>query len=133
MEKTSGRAVVMGCACVITSKLTCEQIENFRRYHPEALVMRGEDSSEVVFTMDIDDGPGSISREKAVYSRTKTPDGKATITVILDPEIEDKVETVRDKLGPALLLLEELERQMLEMVEPIQEEIAKLDGMISQL
>lgn len=133
MEKTMSRATIMGCACVITSSLTCEQIEAFKKFHPEALEMKGEGSDEALFTIDINDGPGSFEGGKAVFSRTKTQDGKATITILLDPDIEDKQELVRKTIGPGLLLLKEMEQHLLEAVEPLKEEIQKLDGMISWL
>lgn len=49
----------------------------------------------------------------ATYGKTKSADGKATITIILDPEAEDKVGMVQEKLGPALLKLDELESQII--------------------
>ena len=37
------RAVVMGCACVIFSSLTPDEIKRFKALHPEALKMEKEE------------------------------------------------------------------------------------------
>ncbi len=132
MEERFGRAVILGCACVINSRLTVEQYEQFRRYHPEALKLVDEDD-RVLFSVDLDDGPGHIRQEEACFSRTRTPDGKATITVVIDPEIEDKAETVRDRFAAALLHLDELEEHLLEKVGELEEEVKKVEGMISHI
>ena len=129
MENEFRRAVVMGCACVITSRLTVEEIQNFKHYHPEALTMVDE-NDKAVFSIDINENPGSLEDRKAVYSTTKTPDGKATITIVLDPDAEDKVELVRKHLGAALLRLEELEDSLLTKIGDLNEEVRKVDEMI---
>ena len=130
MDRKFNRAVILGCACVITSRLTCEQYEMYSRYHPEALKMADEDGN-VIFTVEIDqDGPGSILPDKACFSRTKTPDGKATITVVIDPEIEEKVKVITERFGSALLHLEELEEHLLEKAGELEEEVRKVEGMV---
>ena len=129
MENGFRRAVVRGCACVITSRLTVEEIENYKHYHPDALTMVDEDD-KAVFSIDIDENPGSLEDRKAVYSNTKTPDGKATITIVLDPDAEDKAELVRKHLGAALLRLEKLEDSLLSKTDDLKEEMRKIDRMI---
>ncbi len=104
----------MDCAYVITSSLTVEQLENFRRYRPEALELTDEMTGNVVFSEDIGEGPGSIRDGKATFSRTKTAEGKATITLLLDPEVEDKAGLIREKVGSSLMALEKLEARLLE-------------------
>ncbi len=132
MEERFGRAVILGCACVIISRLTVERYEQFRRYHPEALKLVDEDDN-VLFSVDLDDGPGHIEPESACFSRTKTPDGMATITVVIDPEIEDKAEAIRDRFASALLHLDELEEHLLEKIGELEEEVRKVEEMISHI
>lgn len=132
MENEFRRAVVMGCACVITSRLTVEQIEKFKRYMPEMFVMVDEEG-ETVFTLDIDsETPGMLSKDKAVYSTTKTPDGKATITIVIDPDAEDKAELVKKHFGTPLLMLDEIENALLSCQDALDEKIRVIDGMISR-
>ena len=131
MENEFRRAVVMGCACVITSRLTVEQIENFKRYMPETLIMVDEEG-KAVFTVDIGDAAGSLEENKAVYSNTKAPDGKATITIVIDPDAEDKPGLIKKHFGAALLRLEEIEQVMLSNMDDLNDVIKKIDGLISR-
>ena len=122
----------MGCACVITSGLTVEQLDSFVKYHPEALKMWDEDRNELLFSVGLEDGPGHITEHEAVFSRTKVPGGKATITIVIDPEVEDKAKCIRERLGKGLLRLDEVEEHLAGMSGNLEEEIRKIDGMISQ-
>ena len=131
MENVFRRAVVMGCACVITSRMTVEQIEKYVVYHPEALCLVDEDD-KTVFEVALEDGPGHIEAHKAGYSRTKTPDGRATITVVIDPEAEDKSALVLKHFGKALMHLEELEDQLLKRAGELEEEVSSIKALISQ-
>lgn len=133
MEQMMKRATIMGCACVITSRLTVDQIDGFRKYLPEVLKLTEETSGMELFSIGLDDGPGSILEKKATFSRTRTPDGMATITLLLDPEVEDKAELVRDKIGKSLLALERLEGLLLEKLEDLTNTIHRMDEMICRL
>ena len=133
MEKMTKRATIMGCACVITSKLTVEQIEDFRKYLPDALKLMDEACGKEEFSIELDDGPGSIVDGKATYSRTKTPDRMATITLLLDPEIEDKAEMVRTRIGASLIALDRLEARLLDQLGELADTMHQMDEMIGQL
>ncbi len=126
------KAVIMGAACVIFSSLTPEEVDRFKAYRPESLILVDEEREEI-FTLDIDDGPGNLSNEKAVLSRAKSAEGKATITIVLDPEAEDKLDLVKKKLGPAMLRLEALENQLLGMTGDLEETETRIKSMFSQL
>ena len=113
MNMTGARALLMGCACVVRSMLTPEQIEKFCIYDPEALV-KTNSAGEEIFRIDLDgELPGSITPERAVFSKVKTTDGKATITVMIDPECVDRKAAVMEIVGPGLRQLEEMEPQLL--------------------
>ena len=133
MEKMTKRVIVMGCACVITSFLTVEQIENFRKYLPEALKLTDETSGNEVCSIELDDGPGSIVDGKVTFSRTRTPDGMASITLLLDPEIEDKAEMVKTRIGASLIGLDRLETLLLERLKELESTMCRMDEMICQL
>ena len=133
MEQMAKRATILGCACVITSKLTVGQLENYRKYLPDALKLKDGISGKVVFSIDLEDGPGSIHSEKAFYSRTKTPGGWATATLVLDPEIEDKAELVRKRIGNALITLDQLEDSLLENLQDLRDTMRRMDEMIGQV
>ena len=133
MIGTEARALLMGCACVVKSMLTPEEIEKFCIYHPEALVMKNE-AGEEVFKIDLDgEIPGCITKEAAVFSKVKTVDGKATITVIIDPECEDRKTALLETVGPGLRVLDEMERQLVKMLPDLAEEEKKAWEMFAQL
>lgn len=126
------KVIIAGCACVYFSNLTPEDVDRFKTFAPEALTMYDEDD-EAVFSLDIDDGPGCITLEKAVLSRSKSADGRATVTMLIDPEKEDKLGLIREKIGSALLRLEEMEMCLLEKADKLKERQDKVDVMIRQL
>ena len=126
------KAIVMGCACVVISGLTPEEIDRFRRYDPEALTLKRD--GETVYTVEIDrEGPGSLEEDKAVYSAVKSANGKATITILLDPGAEDKAKLVQDRLGAPLLKLKELEEQILGRKDQLRETEKSVDELITRL
>ena len=124
------KAVVMGCACVIISDLTPEELDNFKKYMPEALTLVDPDSPDSSFSLDIDDGPGHIADTMAAYSRVKSADGKATITVIIDPDADDVLELVQDTIGPSLLKLDKLEKKLLDQREQLAETESTMKSLI---
>lgn len=107
------KAVVVGCVCVVISDLTPEQIESYKNYQPYLLTMSDENSLQDAFTLDMDDGPGHLDDSGAVFSRTKSADGKATITILVDPAEEDKMAMARNMLGSAMLKLQTMEQMLL--------------------
>ncbi len=125
------KAMLVGCACVVFSELTPEEINRFKMYQPEALKLVDEDNPEDVFTLDIDDGPGHVEETGAVYSRTKSANGKATITILLDPEEENKLELAQKKIGRMLVKLQKLEEKLSERVDVVAEVENKANAMIS--
>ena len=126
------KAVIMGAACVIFSSLTPEEVDRFKAYRPESLILMDEDGEEI-FTLDIDNGPGNLSNEKAVLSRAKSAEGKATITILLNPEAEDKLDLVMKNLGPAMLRLETLENQLLGMTGDLEATETRIKSMFAQM
>ncbi len=131
--KVGSKAVVMGCACVIFSSLTPDEIKRFKTFHPEALKMKDEDDGSMVFSIDIENGAGSLLPEAATFSNVTSADGKATITVLLDPDIEDPMGAVKDRLGKPLMNLIEMEEQLMKMLPNLKEEEEKIDAQITRL
>lgn len=130
--KNGSKAVVMGCACVIFSSLTPDEIKRFKAFHPEALQMKDEDDG-TVFSIDIENGAGSLLPEGATFSNVTSADGKATITVLLDPDIEDPMDAVKDRLGKPLMNLIEMEEHLLKMLPDLKEEEQKIEAQFMRL
>lgn len=132
MNSTGARALILGCACVVRSRLTPGQIEKFSIYRPEALKLK-DAAGNTVFTLDVGDGGGSLTPEGAVYSRATTADGKATITILTDPECENRKEAVLSAIGIGFALLDGLEEQLLAMLPDLEKEAEKAWDFIDQL
>ena len=89
------RIIVLGAACIVISSLSPDDVRRFRDYHPETLQLRSDESGEVIFSLDMDEeGPGSLNDDHAVYSRIPFAGGKATMTILLDPSVEDRLKLV---------------------------------------
>lgn len=120
------KARIDGCACIITSAFTPEEIRDFRRYMPEALVLKNAEG-EPLFAVDIDEtSPGSINQYGVVFSKHTNREGNATATILLDPECEDCERLVRDKIGSAILSLVELEERLVKDVSRLEKRKALL-------
>ena len=131
VENANNRVLVAGCACIIFSRLTPEEIRQFKTYHPEALVMEDDITGEPVFAVDLDEeSPGSLTSCGATFGKVTSADGKATITIVLDPASDNPAELVQQKLASPLLLLDEIEQQLVELLPKLKEEQETVSGMI---
>ena len=122
------KAIVVGCACVVFSELTPEEIKRCKLYRPDLLTLEGES-----FSVDIDVGPGHLCEEDALFSTTSSSEGKATITILLDPEKENKMELVQEQLCASLMKLEQVEQQVLSSRDQLAEEEKRVQAMITML
>lgn len=69
---------IIGCACVVFSAFTPDQLSDFQRYMPEALTLR-DDRGEPVFAMALEEkSPGSLNEYGAVFSGKAAASGNAT-------------------------------------------------------
>ena len=132
-KDNAAQAVVVGSSCVVKSTLTPAQIKLVKKMHPEALVMY-DDNDEMCFRMDIDETtPGSINTYGACFGNATSSDGKATITVVIDPTAEDAADVVYEKIGRALLYLKELEDQLTEILPQMDQEEREIRSMIIRM
>lgn len=132
-KDNGAQAVVVGSSCVVKSTLTPADIKRIKKFHPEALVMDDEDG-EPVFAIDIDETmPGSINNNGACFGSATSTDGKATITIILDPEAEDTAELVYERLGRALMYLKEMEEHIAEVLPDLDTEEREIRSMIVRM
>ena len=107
------KAKIIGCACIIASAFTVDELRDFQRYMPEALTKRDE-KGEPIFAISLDEtSPGSLNKYGATFSRKATKAGNATITNLLDPECDDMEDMVRDQLGSAILRLVDMEEYLM--------------------
>ena len=131
MEKT--KAVINGSSCVVTSRFTRTQLEMMLNMFPEEMCIVNE-YGEMEFCIDLDENePGFLSDECACFGQAVSSDGLATITILIDPAIDDKKKHVYESLGRSLMLLSRLEDQLEESYPDMAVENAKVRNMISEL
>ena len=106
------KSFVFGSACIIVSSLSAEEIRRMKAVSPELLQLRDE-NGEPYFAMDIEEGYGSIKEYGAVYGNQVTGEGKATITILLNPAEPNLANLIRVRLREALRKLVRLEGQIL--------------------
>ena len=132
-KDNGAQAIVVGSSCVVKSSLTPEEIKRVKKFHPEALMMYDE-NNEPVFAIDIDETqPGSIDDVGACFGNATSTDGKATITIVIDPAAEDPGELVYEKLGRSLLYLREMEENLVEMLPSMNDEERNIRSMIVRM
>lgn len=114
---------ITGAAAVLTSAVKLDDWKRVAEFMPEELQLVDEDTEEILFKVAVGEGPGSMNEYGVVFGSVVGTDGKATVTVLLDPETEDKKELVRKTVGSALLDLNKIEAEVPGMLE----EIAKME------
>lgn len=135
INQFNAKVLVAGCACVIFSALTPDEIHRLQRLHPETLKLVDEGTKEMLFRIEMtEEGqPGDIEDQFARFSSTTDAKGKATITIVLDPGAEDKAGLVRDKLSKAIQNLIQTENQALKVLPKLEEEEKEITGQIACL
>ena len=132
-KDNGAQAIIVGSSCVVKSTLTPSDIKRIKQFHPEALVMDDEDG-DPVFAIDIDEEmPGSINDNGACFGNATSSDGKATITVVLDPTAENTEELVYNQLGRALMYLKEMEDHVAEVLPDLDIEEREIRSMITRM
>lgn len=132
-NKDSGaQAVIAGSSCIVKSDLTPAEIKKVKKMHPEALVLY--DGENPIFAIDIDETqPGSINSVGACFGNAASVDGKATVTILISPDIEDPVKEVEEQLGRPLMMLKNLERNLREILPELENEERELRSMIVRI
>lgn len=131
MENTA-KIYIMGAAAVVVSSVKLEDWKLVEKYAPEALKIMDKDG-EPVFKVMTGPGTGSMNHYGVVWGTYLSEDGNATVTILLDDEVEDKKAAVMDVVGSALLDLIEIENGMPELLKEIHEKTQKIESYISQV
>ena len=127
------KAQIIGCACFIFSAFSPDELRDFQRYLPEALVRRDE-KGEPVFAISLDEkSAGSMNEYGAVFSTKSTKSGNAVITILIDPECDDPEEAVRQSLGKGIINLVEQEEYLMTQRGKLEEKKETLNGYISRM
>ena len=104
---------VIGNAVVVTSAVKLEDLRKLRKYAPEALTLKDEETGEPTF--GVCTGPTGILNDVGAEFNGVSHDGQglATITMSIDlGEKEDAKEVVAEVLGRPLMKLNALEAKL---------------------
>ena len=131
MEKTA-KVYIMGAAAVLVSGVKLEDWKLVERYAPEALKIV-DDNGEPVFRIAVGDGGGSVNKDGICWGTHASEEGYATVTVILDEEVEDRKEAVSSVMGSALLELIDMEKEMPGLLEQIHAQQERIESLIEAM
>ena len=111
----AAKIILTGDACIIKSGVKLDDWKKVLKFEPDFGLY--DEDNEPVFLVAIDENMGSLNSNGAVFSTRADHEGYAVITTVIDPAVEDKVQAVTDKLGTALLRLNELEGKVPDKIE----------------
>ena len=131
MENTA-RIHIMGAAAVLVSTVSLEDWKLVEKYAPEMLVVVDE-QGEPAFKVATVSGSGSVNKYGVCWGAYVSDEGMASVTVLLDDEIEDKREAVSDIMGSALLELIDIEKEIPGVIEGIREKQERINALIDSI
>lgn len=109
-NNSTAEIIVLGTAAVVKSGIALEDWKKALNFDPELGLY--DDDDKPLFRVSIEEGPGSMNKDRVVFSAIPTKEGVACATIILDPTEEDKEKLVSEHLGLALLRLIEVEENL---------------------
>lgn len=126
------KITIAGDAVVVTSSMTLEDLKLIKKYRPKALnLMGGENNKDVLYSILVGEGNGSVNETGAYFGRTTNDEAKlACITMASAPTPGDIKEFVADTIGGYVMLLTKLEDTLPTVVEEIKAEKERVLGNI---
>ncbi len=110
------RVLLSGHSAVVLSSLKGAEWNRILQEYP-ALLEITDDRGQYVFSVGFDNsGSGSVSSEEVIFGNVVTLDGYATITILLDPDLEagsDPLQVLKKFLSEGLNRLSEVEQTAL--------------------
>ena len=122
---------ILGAAAVLVSGVKLEDWKLVEKYAPEALKIVDEDDGEALFKVACGPGGGSVNQCGICWGSYTSGEGYATVTVLLDEDVEDKKEAVTDVMGSAILDLAEIEETIPGLLAEIEEKRRKIAAFIT--
>lgn len=118
---------VVGNAVVITSGIKMKDIESLAKYNPDALILKGgEDGKEPVFAVAAGNAGGINCVGVTFNGETRDEQKLATLTMTINYTGDNVKEFIADKLGGALIKLNELEAQLPAAIEALNAQHAEV-------
>ena len=129
MENTA-KVYIVGAAAVLVSSVKLEDWKRVEKYAPETLKIV-DDNGEPVFKVASSEGGGSVNHFGVAWGTYTSDEGYATVTTLLDDDIENKKEAVMDIMGSALLDLRDIEQEIPGILEDIAAKEKEIESCIS--
>ena len=120
---------ITGASAVLVSDVTLEDWQRVEKYAPEMLKITDEEG-EATFKVMTCGGAGSVNEYGVCFGSYVNDGGKATVTVLLDEEVEDKLQAIKDTMGSALLELNSIEKAIPDVLKDIAHKEAEIDKLI---
>ena len=121
---------ISGASAVLVSGVKLEDWKKVEKYAPEMLKIVDEDTDDVIFKVTTCGGTGSANKYGVCFGAHTNEGGKATVTLLLDEDVEDKIQAVKDTVGSALIDLNEIENEIPNVLKDIEEKEAEIDKLI---
>ena len=122
---------ISGASAVLVSDVTLDDLKRVEKYAPEALKIVDDDSNETLFKVQTVSGGGSVNKYGVCFGSYTNEGGKATVTVLLNSDLVDKIAAVRDTMGTALLDLNKIEAIIPEVLADIAAKEAEINALIN--
>ena len=120
---------ISGASAVLVSDVKLEDWKRVQKFAPEILKIVDE-NDDPVFLVDTCCGGGSINKYGVCFGGHTNEGGLATVTVLLDEEVEDKLAAVKDIMGSALLDLNTIEHEIPDILKEIADKEAEIEKLI---
>ena len=121
---------ISGASAVLVSDVTLADWQKVQKYAPEMMKIVDEEG-EVLFKVMTSRGTGSVNDYGVCFGEHTNEGGKATVTILFDTEVADKVAAIKEIAGNALLDLNEIEKEIPAILADIAEKEAKIAELIS--
>ena len=120
---------ISGASAVLVSDVTLEDWKRVEKYAPEMMKIVDEEG-ETLIKVKTCCGGGSINEYGVCFGSYTNEGGKATVTVLLDEEVEDKLQAVKDTMGSALIDLNNIEDEIPDVLKEIADKEAEIEKLI---
>ena len=118
-----------GAAAVLVSDIKLDDWKRVEKYAPEALKIVNEDG-ETVFKVMTCCCTGSVNENGVCFGSYTNEGGLATVTVLMDDEVEDRLQAIKDVAGQALLDLNDIEKDIPTILKDIADKEAEIEKLI---
>lgn len=120
---------ISGASAVLVSDVKLEDWQRVEKYAPEMLKITDEEG-DALFKVQTGSGSGSINEYGVTFGAYTNEGGKATVTALIDEEVEDKLQAIKDTMGSALLELNEIEKEIPDVLKDIADKEAEIEKLI---